>query len=71
MTRSWLLILDLGVFAVRDLGDEDASVDHRVETLRLLRLFSAIILTRSRVLSWWVKFVFDINRRFEHFSRLL
>ena len=71
MTGSWLFVLDLSVFAVGDLGDEDASVDHRVKTLRLLSLFGAIILTWSRVLSWWVKLVLNIDRRFKHLSRLL
>lgn len=71
MTGSWLFVLDLSVFAVGDLGDEDASVDHRVETLWLLSLFCAIILTRSRVLSRWVKLVLNIDSRFKHLSRLL
>lgn len=71
MTGSWLFVLDLSVFAVGDLGDEDASVDHRIETFWLLSLFCAIILTRSWVLSRWVKLILNIDRRFKHLSRLL
>ena len=71
VARSWLLVLDLGVFAVGDLGDEDASVDHGVEGFRLLGFLGAIVLTRTRIVSRRILLVLNIDGRLENLARLL
>ena len=59
------VILDLRVFAIRHLWEEDACVPLRIECLFLLGYlhFRLIIRAWSWILAWWVLLVLDFNGR--------
>ena len=70
VTWSRLVVLDLSIFAVGHLREEDALLALRVELLCLLRI-SLVVCARTWVLSWWIEFVLDVDAGLEDLSSLL
>ena len=70
VTWSRLVVLDLSIFAVGHLREEDALLALRVELLCLLRI-SLVVCARAWVFSGWIEFVLDVDAGLEDLSSLL
>ena len=72
MAGPGLVVLDLGVLAIRHLGKENARIALRVERFLLLGnlLVLLVVGARAWIFSWRVQLVFDIDCRLEDFPNI-
>ena len=71
MAWTWLVILDLSVFTIRNFWGEYAVSALRGKLFALLNYGRLIIATWPWNIPWWVQLVLNIDARFEEFTCLL